>query len=100
MHEQYIVLHLFLWVTTLAFLSVFDYLAKRRIGKQGQGFINLRLPKFIALAISSITAIISIYLLNAGSLSLNVADYLAIPYFAANSFFIVAFFREIKAHRL
>lgn len=96
MQNQYFILHFLLWITTLAFISFFDFIAKKRIGRNSQGYVNIRLPKFISLAISSVTAIVSIYLLSRGLLNDVMASYLAVPYFASNSYFIVVFFRETK----
>lgn len=93
---EYIVLHCLLWVTTVAFLSLTDFIAKKRLGEDDQSFINLRMPKFIALSITSVTIIMALYVLKNDLVEGKVIDYLAIPYFAANSYFIAAFFRELK----
>lgn len=94
---QYIILQFLLWVTTIAFLAAFDYLAKKMLGVGHQGYVNLRLPKFIALVIASATIVLSLCGLNNGWISQYAADFLAIPYFAATTYFIAVFFRELKA---
>ena len=94
---QYIILQFLLWVTTIAVLSAFDYLAQKMLGVSHQGYMNLRLPKFIALVIASATIVLSLYGLNNGLISQYAAGFLAIPYFAATSYFIAVFFRELKA---
>jgi len=97
---EHMVVQCLLWATTLAFLSVFDFIAKKKLGADKQGYLNLRLPKFIALAISSLTAIASFFLLMNDLIEANVASYLSVPYFAATSYFIAAFFRAVKQERV
>ncbi|KIL37026.1 hypothetical protein SD71_05020 [Cohnella kolymensis] len=96
MTGEHMILHLLLWITALGFLTFFDFAAKKRLGVKSQGYLNLRLPKSIALILASVTAIISLYLLQKDLIQPNSSSYLAIPYFAAISYFIVSFFREIK----
>jgi hypothetical protein len=93
---EYVVLHCLLWVTTVGFLSFFDFLARKRLGAGHQGYVNLRVPKFISLAIASATAIATIYALRDGLIAVQTANVLSFPYFAGTSYFIVVFFREIK----
>jgi hypothetical protein len=96
MRDDYIFLQCLLWVTTLGFLTAFDYVARKRLGVKSQGYVNLRLPKFISLAISSLTAIIALFTFKNGLIAESMASYLSIPYFASTSYFIVSFFRQIK----
>lgn len=91
------ILHFLLWSTTVGFTSFFDFIAKKRLGSKAPGYHSLRVSKFIALIISSVTAIVSLYLLNNQMVDANLANFLSIPYFAATSYFIVSFFRQIKA---
>lgn len=93
---EYIVLHCLLWVTTVGFLSFFDFIARKRMGAGHQGYVNLRVPKFISLAIASASAIATIYALREGLIAAQTAGVLSFPYFAATSYFIVAFFREMR----
>lgn len=97
--NEYVVLQYMFYITTLGFLALFDYIAKKRIGVRSQGYLNLRVPKFISLAISSATVIVAIYCLKNGMLADSTASFLSIPYFAAISYFIVTFFRELKNPR-
>lgn len=90
------VLHFLLWSTTVGFLSIFDFIAKKRLGSKAHGYLSLRVPKFIALIISSVTAMVSLYLLKNQMVDAKLANFLSIPYFAATSYFIVSFFRQMK----
>lgn len=96
MTVEYFLLPCLFWITTVGFITIFDQIAKRRLGVSKQGYINLRLPKFIALMISSVTAIVSLYLLRHEYIDLYLSNFLAIPYFSSISYFTVGFFREIK----
>ncbi len=93
---DYMVLQYLFFITTLGFITIFDRMAKKRMGIRSQGFLNLRLPKFISLAIVSFTAIIALYSLKNNLMTASLANYLAIPYFAAIAYFLTAFFRELK----
>jgi len=95
-YKDYIILQYMYFLTTIGFLSVFDYLAKRKMGVKSRGYLNLRLPKFISLVIASLTAIISQYCLYKGMIGAGAATYLSVPYFASISYFVVTYFREIK----
>lgn len=95
-YDAYIILQYLFFLTTLGFLSIFDYMAKRKMGVKSQGYLNLRLPKFISLAIASLTAIISQYCLFKGIISAGTFTYLSIPYFASISYFTVTYFREMQ----
>lgn len=96
--NDYVVLQYLFYITNLGFLAFFDYMAKKRIGVKSQGYLNMRLPKFISLVISSATVIVAVYCLKKDLIAHNMSSFLSIPYFAATSYFIVAFFRELKNH--
>lgn len=91
-----IVMQCILWLTTVGVLTIFDTIAKKRLGVTHQAYSNLRFPKFLALIISSITAIVSLFLLKVNVFDESVISYFSVPYFAAISYFLSAFFREIK----
>ena len=91
-----VILQFLLWFATVAFVIGFDSLAKKIMGNRHQGYLNLRLPKFLALVIASATIVFSGYALDNDLVAEDLANFLAIPYFAATSYYIAVFFRELK----
>lgn len=88
------------WLITILLLALADFYAKGKLGKDSLGFKALRIPKFIALTISSVATIIFCLLAFAGMVvSQDRLTYFGIPYFAVWVFYLCCVFRRVRAEK-
>jgi len=87
------------WAASAALIAAMDFYARKRLGKGIAGYMALRVPRFIAAVVVSLTSIAIVLYTTRFDIPQQVVSYLGIPYLAMWFYFVVNVFRRIRAER-
>jgi len=87
------------WLISAAVIVFTDMYARKKLGKKSLGYLSLRIPKFITVAIISIISIAIILYTRWNYISIETMTFLGVPYLGMWFYHIVVNFRRIRAER-
>ncbi len=99
MNEAYVILPLFLWLSTCGIIFFFDSKLKKKLGNQSEAYANFRLPRFIAITLNSLASIGIIIYISDHTVVPEISTYFSVPYFGIMAYYITSFFRAVKEER-